>query len=305
MLLISGILLLNVKNHSLADPLAGFVLRFRVILLSVLLGFLILGQVYLSRLTEIWSYLPGLISLLILSLLAVSAAAYIRYQRSAELLEARAFRQSMKSSQDLLAAMRVQLHDYKHHLNHIRDMITTADDLSVLKYETGSYIDQLYKDRSTYEVLLALDNTVIRAFLFGCLRRCEAYGIPLFLDTSAMLPEFPLKDYQFIEVADNLFCNALEHNLTLDGERRYIRMTLSSEEDVQLFSVENPADNISLPLESLYIANMTTKTGSHQGLGLPSIRRTLADNNIRFSGTRDYERGCVIFSVIYQKGSHP
>ena len=301
----SGLLLFFIYRSKLSSLLFAFVLRFRVILLLVLVAFLLLGQFYVSRLTEIWSYLPGIIALFVLFLLVASIIVYIRYQQSADRLQAVIFKQSMQNSQNLITTMRMQLHDYKYHLHHLQSLISSASDLSELQKESDSYIDQLDADRSLYEMLLSMNNAVIRAFLFGCCNECQTRNVPIYINTTNVLPDFPLKDYQFIEVAENLFTNALEHNLSLDPDRRYIRITLSSEDGVQLFSIENPADKIDLPLEELYLMNVSTKSGAHQGLGLSSIQSILRANHIHFSGTRNYDAGSIVFSFTYTGEATP
>ncbi len=302
MVSLSSLLLYYSHKKGLLPLLSSFVLRFRVVILAVLLAFLFLGQFYLSRLTQIWSYLPGFISLFVLLLLVASIIVFIRYQQSTDRLQAQTFRQSMQNSQSLISTMRMQLHDYKYHLHHLQNLISSATDLAELREKSDSYITQLDSDRSLYELLLSLDNAVIRAFLFGCYNECNAKQIPVYIDTTNTLPDFPLKDYQFIEVADNLFYNALEHNLSLDPERRFIRITLSSENGVQRFSIENPADTVTLPLEELYLMNVSTKAGGHQGLGLPSIQSILSSNHIHFSGSRNYDTNTLTFSFTYQGG---
>ena len=303
MVAFAGILLAFSYKCGIVHLLSSFVLRFRFIILLVLFFFLFLGQFYLSRLTEIWSYLPGFIALFVLLLLIASIIVYTRYQQSTDRLQAIAFKQSMQNSQNLITTMRMQLHDYKYHLHHLQNLISSASDLSELQKESDSYIKQLNSDRTLYEMLLSINNAAIRAFLFGCYSECQSRNVPIYIITSNILPDFPLKDYQFIEVAHNLFANALEHNLTLDPDRRYIRIILSSEDGVQLFSIENPADNIDRPLEELYIMNVSTKSGAHQGLGLSSIQNILSANHIDFSGTRNYDNNSVVLSFVYRKGA--
>lgn len=303
MIILTGIFVIVSSKYRISQFFSAFVLRFRVVLLSVLFAFLLLGQFYLSRLTKIWSYLPGFIALFVLLLLIASIIVFIRYQQSADRMQAITFKQSMQNSQNLISTMRMQLHDYKYHLHHLQNLISSAVDLSDLQKESNSYIEQLDSDRSLYEMLLSIKNMTVRAFLFGCYNECRIKDIPIYIETTNVLPAFPLKDYQFVEVADNLFTNALEHNLTLEPDRRYIRITLSSENGVQLFSIENPADNIDLPLEELYLMNVSTKSGSHEGLGLSSIQNILSANHIHFSGSRSYDCSSIVFSFTYTEGT--
>ena len=74
---------------------------------------------------------------------------------------------------------------------------------------------------------------------------------------------------------------------------------MTTDQNTQYFSIENPAKNISLPLSALYIAGTTTKNG-HQGLGLSSIQQILHTHNISFSGSHNMDMGSVRFELTYE-----
>ena len=271
-----------------------FVLLFSVVLI-------VLGQVYLSRLTAIWSFLPGILTLLVF--LAFLGVVYttIRYQRSEDRLRSRVLEEQMRSSEAFVVSMRMQLHDYKHHIQYLSDQIQSTPDLATLRAETSEYLDDLEHERSFYDQLIAIRQPVFRAALYGCFARCRKLGIPFQLITGDLLPQFPLKDYQLVEVLENLIANAIEHNLSIPEEKRYILITLSAAPSEQRFSIENPVDDIDLPLTELYKTGVSSKGDSHQGLGLTSIRKTLASHSVDFSGSRNFDTGSIRFELLYEE----
>ena len=107
-----------------------------------------------------------------------------------------------------------------------------------------------------------------------------------------------------VEVVENLISNAIEHNMSLPEEKRYLLITLSADHSNHRFSIENPADNINLPLSDLYKNGVSSKGSNHQGLGLSSIQKTLSEHKILFSGSRDYDTGSIRFEILYEENSN-
>ena len=117
-------------------------------------------------------------------------------------------------------------------------------------------------------------------------------------DVDASLVSFR---YQLVKVLENLIANAIEHNLSIPEEKRYILITLSAAPSEQRFSIENPVDDIDLPLTELYKTGVSSKGDSHQGLGLASIRKTLASHSVDFSGSRNFDTGSIRFELLYEE----
>ena len=193
----------------------------------------------------------------------------------------------------------MQVHDFKHHIHHLENLIRSAPDLASLKEESQEYITLLEQDRSLYDLILSIENPGIRAFLFGCYDRCRKNQIELDIQATPLLPYFSLKEYQLISIAENLMANAIEHNLLLNETSRFIHIQLQYENGDHIFSIENPIGNISLPVEEMFIMNQTSKGGLHQGLGLSSISSLLDNTPINLSAYRDQANQTIVFSLIY------
>ena len=301
LLIIVYALLACLKKSSFSALVAAFFSRYFAFVLLFSIVLIVFGQVYLSRLTAVWSFLPGAITLVVFLAFLAVVYAVIRYQQSRDRLRSRILEEQMRSSEAFAASMRIQLHDYKHHIQYLSDQIQSTPDLSTLRAETAEYLDELDRERSFYDQLIAIRQPVFRAVLYGCFARCRKLGIPFQLITGDLLPQFPLKDYQLVEVLENLIANAIEHNLSIPEEKRYILITLSAAPSEQRFSIENPVDDIDLPLTELYKTGVSSKGDSHQGLGLASIRKTLASHSIDFSGSRNFDTGSIRFELLYEE----
>ena len=300
MLLVLWIILIQIRKNDLSYWISSFFQKHFIIILLFSFTLIVLGQVYLSRLSTLWSYLPGTITLLIFAAFLIIVSIYIRYQRSTDRFRASILEKQIMESESFVQSMRTQLHDYKHHIQYLLDQIQSAPDLSSLQTETAEYLIDLDHDRSLYDQLIAIHEPVFRATLFGCFARCKKLNISFELIMSDLLPTFPLKDYQLVEVIENLITNAIEHNLTLSVENRFILITMTTDNDLQYFSIENPAENLELPLSALYRVGTTTKNG-HAGLGLDSINQILSANNISFSGSHDLDMKSIRFELTYER----
>ena len=299
-IIIIASLLIYLQKSALADWVASFFIKRFYIILPFSIALVILGQVYLSRLAAFWSYLPGAITLLVFAAFLAIVYFAIKYEQSEDRLRSQVLEDQILNSESFVVSMRTQLHDYKHHIQHLMNQIQVSSDLSSLQEETTRYLTELDHDRSFYDQLIAIQQPVFRAALFGCFASCIKNDIPFQLITGDMLPSFPLKDYQLVEVIENLISNAIEHNLSLPVEKRFVLLTLSSDGIKNLFSIENPAEDITRPISDFYQNGISSKGGSHQGLGLSSIQKTLSEHGITFSGSHDYDVGSIRFEIIYE-----
>lgn len=304
LLLLVYSILVYLRKLSASALVSAFFIRNFPLVLVFTIALVILGQVYLSRLVTVWSYLPGLITLIVFLSFVAIIYAVVRYQQSEDHLRSQVLEDQIQDSESFVISMRTQLHDYKHHIQYLLDQIQSTPDLPTLRQETAEYLADLDYDRSFYDRLISIQQPVFRAVLFGCFARCKDQRIPFQLITGDLLPQFPLKDYQMVEVIENLISNAIEHNLSLPEESRYILITLSADHSINRFIIENPADNVDLPLSVLYKNGVSSKGSGHQGLGLGSILKTLSEHHIQFSGSRNYDTRSIQFEMLYEENTN-
>ncbi len=300
LVLVTATIFFYIRRKSLVPWIARLFRRYWILMLFLSFGLILLGQVFLSRLSQFWTFLPGIIMLCLLAFFLFSVSMSIRHQMSTDRLRADTLEKQVKDSEAFMTTVRTQMHDYKHHIQYLLDEIQTARDLKSLQAESLQYTVKLDVDRALYDRLMALESPVLRAAVFGCYAKSKEAGIPFFFDSTAMLPIFPISDYQLVEVIENLIQNAIEHNQSLTPEQRYIRISMKVQGALQSFSIDNPIGQMAIPLSELYLPGRTTKSGTHQGLGLSSVRKILSENGISFSGTHDIQAGCIRFEIEYE-----
>lgn len=296
----TGLLFIYIQKKQFASDLNKLTYKYRLPIVLLLLFWSLLTQRYQTQLSAIWKYLPGLISLVILLLLIGATYFTLHLQHSAEHQKITVYEIHLSDINRYLEAIRKENHDYKHQISHLYQRIATASSLTELKENVLPYIDSLSSSTEIPDSILSVNNTMIKALLYGCYLRCQKDEIRFSFETSDMLPAFPLEDYLLVQILENLLSNAIEHNLTLlDPNNRYVHMKLFADSKNNLISIENPALNMNTPLKEIFKSGFSTKGGRHQGLGLTNLRETLSENNITFYGKKDEKKGSIIFTLSY------
>lgn len=281
-LLLLSLSLYFVRRQKINHLISELVLKYKAIVLFLLLFNSLFGQFYLSRLTTVWTHLPGLITVFILVLLLVTLASYIHHIRSTDKLALSMFQNNMKTIEDCLTTIRIANHDYKHQIQHMRDQINSAENLTSLKITFNQYIDQLDEDRQLSNTLLAISNPFLRSIIYGCYSRCLKNGIAFKFTATHLLPSFPLKDHQIVDVLQNLLTNALEYNDTLLEEEKYIEINLYQQDKTHRITISSPCYHPNLSVEQILSSNYSTKSEDGHGLGLTSVQKLLKQNHILF-----------------------
>ena len=153
------------------------------------------------------------------------------------------------------------------------------DKTDILKEEVETYCSELFSYTNEKEILLQLDNPIFRALLYGRRSQANNNHIDLKIDATEILPEFPVKNYQMVEIFDNLMDNAFECVETLQNNR-WITVMLQCERKnngsyQNVLCIENPYENIDIEAFSKH-AHYTTKGGDHKGIGLHKVEQLVS-----------------------------
>ena len=282
LLFLLSLSLFFVRRQKINHIISKLVLRYKAIVIFLLLFNSFFGQFYLSRLSTLWTYLPGVITVFIFILLLVTLALHIHHVRSTDKLTLNLFQKNIENIEDCLSTIRIANHDYKHQIQHMRDQVNSADDLTVLKTTLNQYIDQLNEDRQLSNTLLSINDPFFRSILYGCYSQCLKKGIEFRFTTTNLLPSLPLKDHQIVDVLQNLVSNAVEYNDSLLDEEKYIEINLYQHEKIHKISISSPCYQSVLSVEQILSSNFSTKQEKGHGIGLTSVQKLLKQNNILF-----------------------
>ena len=183
---------------------------------------------------------------------------------------------------DLIDEFRQSHHDFKKHISYLHKLVVTqGTDNEPLVQQVTAYCDGLFDRVEQDDILLHLDDPVLRALLYGRKVQAKAETIDFELTATTLLPAFPLKEYELVEIFDNLMDNAMECVREMTHDRR-ITVELQGETDDdgherQMLRVSNPYDTLDFSAVADGKA-YTSKGGEHKGLGLKKVSRIVRDN---------------------------
>lgn len=299
--LVLSVVFLFSNKYKLAEILRPIILNHRFLVIVTLFFACFLGQFYLSRLSVFWTFLPGLVSLFIFLLAVVVLCVYVYHVQSANRLQVQLLMRNIENTENYITSLRMQNHDYKHHLANLRNQVSTSDDLNTLKENIHGYINQMDQDRVFENSILNISQPVLRAALYGCYTKCKQNNIDFQFSTTDLLPNFPLKDFQLVEIMENLTTNAIEHNMTLPSIERKLSISFYALDGRNEITVTNPVRDIQMDLSDMLKYGYSSKDSNHSGLGLFNIKQLADQNKLQFYGKRSDKY--VSFTLLYMEES--
>lgn len=240
---------------------------------------IILAQ-YIQSSEQSIGTLPGMFMLLHFLMLCLMVGLAIFYRGRQESQKIAANERYLQSMEAYVDSARIRAHDYRKHLNYLTNLVMTQDDLSALRQEVQSYCQDLQVENQLNDILLHLDNPLLRALLYGQSNEAQKAGVLFRVSATPQLPEFPIREYKLVEIFQNLMDNAMDAVRTQSRERKWIGVRLEClKEDrtlIQRMIVENPIPDGMPSIAQMTEKNFTTKEGQHQGLGLYQVARLTA-----------------------------
>ena len=263
--------------------------------LALLLFSAFLGQIYLSRLAAIWSFLPGFVSLLMIAALCVCLILTIKHDRSNYQKQSLLYQRSLNNSEKLLSEYKMQVHNSKAHVRHIMAIINSSKTLEDAKLEINQYDHSLQNSQSIQNQLAAVDSPLLRAVLYDWYTRCQKNSITFDLNSTPMLPSFSMPEPALVEVLDVLFTNAEEHVLTLPEERRLISVRMEADSKLNRILISNPTSD-SFRLKTIE-NHISTKGVHRKGIGLLSAEKICRENKVSLQHSYDPDSSTILFWI--------
>jgi sensor histidine kinase regulating citrate/malate metabolism len=201
-----------------------------------------------------------------------------------------------------LEESRRSVHDFNKHIRYLRNIVATESKDEQLIRRVGDYCETMLDSYEKEETLLQLDDPVLRALLYGRQTQASRQRIKFLLEATSVLPVFPLKTHQMVEVFDNLIDNAFECVEGLSDDERWVRIRLSVESAGEgcvrhKFSVENPAPAVDM---SAVVSTKayTSKGGHHRGIGLRHVGQLVSATGGRL--ILSHQNGTFQAMVMYE-----
>lgn len=173
--------------------------------------------------------------------------------------------------QELLRSIRVQRHDFIHHLQAVYGLLEVGAFAEAREYLAGRFAVI-----ASREELARLDNLAVAALLYTKVGMAEARGVSIDLTVEGSLADLPLEVEEANLLIGNLVDNAVEAVVGLPVGQRQVLVALTSSLAGLELRVANHAPGLkSQDLEKLFEAGFSTRPGK-QGLGLFSVRQIAA-----------------------------
>lgn len=170
----------------------------------------------------------------------------------------------------LLWELRARQHDFKNHIQAIRNQHYVCKDYDSLVQAQRAYCDEILGD-DKFAGLLGCENSIIAGFLYGKFVEIEKKGIPVKYVVSVFSQQYPIPLYVIIETLGILLDNAAEY--VGDREDANIEMEIYESASDLRIKVINPIEKLSVAeFMSYFELNKSTK-GQGRGIGLAKIRQ--------------------------------
>ncbi len=200
---------------------------------------------------------------------------------------------------------RQNTHDFNKHIRYLRNTVHVyceRGDTDGLVQEVDRYCEELLERSEKDEILLHLDDPTLRAILYGRRAEASAAKVLFIIDATPLLPHFPVRNYELVEMVDNLMDNAFDGVRTAEGHR-FIRVILSCEPTENdrhrhLLCIQNPCTPPNMD-QLLTGQRFTTKGGRHQGIGLSKVSRLAANTGGKL--ILSYEDGIFSAKIVYEE----
>lgn len=275
-------------------------LPIRVFFLTLCLPEFLVAQFFVSMLdtgSKIVMLCFLLVQFLYVALLLLALMAITHRQERRQFADTK---QHIETLNQALDDSKQSIHDFNKHIRYLQSAVEVhlqQGQYAELEGHVRSYCEELLERTEKEEAILHLDDPVLRALLYRRRLQAKATGIELCVDVpTALLPSFPLKNYQTVELFDNLTDNAFECVETLSSNR-WVRIILSCEplENGRFrntLCVQNPYESIDVSA-ILRDKPYSSKSGAHQGVGLKKVTQ-LVDST---DGTFVFNHENHVFSV--------
>ena len=289
------------SESAIPFDIAAFLKRRFVLLLICFIIWTALIQVYVLQSSRLWPYIPGVVSLIFFTLFILGMILDISYYRSEEHKQNVIYKENLQSIEKYLQEIKIENHNYKHHIHHLQSMVQTANNLDDLQKNIDSYINELDQSSELLEMILATSNIQYKALLYGAYMQCTQKGILFSFTATQILPSFPIDDYQLVVAVENLISNAVEANEVLPNSAdRFVHISLCADTNMNEISVSNPLPSFSGDINDFLISGNSSKSSSdHSGLGLPSILLTMSSHGVNFFGKYDDKSQTICYTIQY------
>lgn len=179
--------------------------------------------------------------------------------------ELRAYQLYTKTFEDAVATIRMKQHEFDNHINAIRSMRLTIQDIEELFNEQDKYCDRILQDNRYNKVLKLNMSPILIGYLYSKFTAASAYGINIAYEIQDINIEY-IAINDLIEIIGILYDNAIEA-LKEQGDTE-MEVKIVELENTFVISVANISSwKTNSEIEKFFQYGYSTK-GQEHGIGL-------------------------------------
>ncbi|MGQ9824339.1 MAG: sensor histidine kinase [Desulfotomaculales bacterium] len=205
------------------------------------------------------------------------------------------FKQQARAVEEIHALarnIRSARHDFLNHLQTVYGLLQLKKADAAL-----SYLAEVIREARTATVLLNLKVSEAGALLQAKANQASALGIPFSLSVHSDLENLTVPAHHLNRVLGNLIDNAFEAVIGLEPEERFVKVSISEEEENYILEVLNSGPELKPELQKkIFTAGFSTK-GGDRGLGLDIVHEIIT----RYGGTISVSSPPTVFTVRLPK----
>lgn len=197
---------------------------------------------------------PAVQAFILVLLLSLHTAEQTRFEQEDIVMQSQLMKKQAEEVESIYLTMRGWRHDYHNHLQSLKAYLAVGQTAKI-----GEYLNELEQDLDRVDTTIQSGNTMVNAILNAKITYAENSQIPV--TCKAQVPErLKVSDLDLCVVLGNLIDNAVDANLTLEPEKRFLRIYIGIFKQQLYINVTNAAsDN----LKKQEFTLLSTKTGNH------------------------------------------
>lgn len=173
-----------------------------------------------------------------------------------------------KNVNELFASMRAQRHDFLNHVQTLYGMLQLG-----CFPEAKEYMREVFQDTVALNNVVISGNPSLSALLHVKSGVAAARGIDFQITVECDLARLRIPSHDLNRVLGNLIDNAFDAVENVEPPRRRVRLSARERAGELVFEIENPGTLDPAIKEHIFDRGVSTKKGSHMGMGLSIVRQ--------------------------------
>ena len=192
---------------------------------------------------------------------------------------------------DQYQRMQMLRHDIANHMHTIQILLKSKE-----FQEAKTYSSEVLQLHTFHSILGQCENPVIDAFISSRVEDAKGQQVPI--ETDIRLPyQLSIRDPELIAIFGNTLDNAIEANLVLPIEKRYIRISAAAKDDYLVIRLENSISQNTQTEKAIRIEGM------HRGLGFHILENIAKQHQGNFMSY--IENGLFISTITLRLDGDP